>query len=120
MRHELKCWPEYFHAIRSGRKKFELRKDDRGFAIGDLLVLREFIPCVACAGTHRVWDNGDMTDCGCPPPHGRYTDREPIERYIGYIYIGYLCGVGVAALSLLTHDELRRAYPEWTDHEKED
>jgi hypothetical protein len=23
--HELKCWPEYFHAIRSGEKNFELR-----------------------------------------------------------------------------------------------
>jgi len=43
-RHNLKTWPEFYQAILEGRKKFELRKDDRGFNVGDILVLREFNP----------------------------------------------------------------------------
>jgi hypothetical protein len=43
-RHELKTWPPYFAAIRAGTKRFELRKNDRAFQIGDTLVLREFDP----------------------------------------------------------------------------
>ena len=42
--HELKCWPEFFHAIMSGMKTFDLRFNDRGFASGDILVLREWCP----------------------------------------------------------------------------
>lgn len=44
MTHELKTWPEYFRAIVSGRKTFEVRKADRFFDVGDLLILKEFDP----------------------------------------------------------------------------
>lgn len=40
--HDLKTWPEYFEAVRQGNKDFEVRRDDRGFEFGDLLVLREW------------------------------------------------------------------------------
>jgi len=42
--HILKCWPEYFQAISNGSKKFELRKNDRGFKTGDTLILVEYDP----------------------------------------------------------------------------
>ena len=35
--HDLKIKIEYFNAISSGKKTFELRKNDRGFEIGDLI-----------------------------------------------------------------------------------
>jgi hypothetical protein len=40
--HGLKCHPEPFTALLRGTKTFEFRKDDRGFAVGDLLHLREW------------------------------------------------------------------------------
>jgi hypothetical protein len=40
--HDLKCWPDYFAESIAGRKPFEIRKNDRGFKVGDGLVLREF------------------------------------------------------------------------------
>lgn len=39
--HILKCRMPYFEEVASGRKKFEARKNDRGFQVGDVLHLRE-------------------------------------------------------------------------------
>jgi len=45
--HVLKLWPEYFEAVASGAKTVELRReDDRHFAVGDVLVLREYRPAL--------------------------------------------------------------------------
>ena len=44
MTHELKTWPRYFAAVASGRRAFELRRDDRPFEEGDEVVLREYDP----------------------------------------------------------------------------
>lgn len=42
--HELKTWTKYYDAVDTGLKTFELRKDDRGFNVGDLLWLKEWSP----------------------------------------------------------------------------
>lgn len=42
MIHELKTAPEYFEAVISGEKSFEVRKNDRPFQKGDLLALNEY------------------------------------------------------------------------------
>lgn len=44
MIHELKCQPEYFAALKSGAKTFEVRKKDRPYQIGDFLAVNEFVP----------------------------------------------------------------------------
>lgn len=40
--HELKILPEYFKAVVSGIKRFEIRKNDRGYNVGDILRLNEY------------------------------------------------------------------------------
>jgi len=97
--HELKIWPEFYHAVLSGEKTFELRKNDRDFHVGDVLHLKEFIPCKLCQGGGRVWDSGDRINC-CKAPHGEYSglylfvevtyilDDERFGLKEGYIVMG--------------------------------
>lgn len=40
--HELKITPSYFEDVVYERKKFEVRKNDRGYKLGDYLCLREY------------------------------------------------------------------------------
>ncbi len=40
--HELKILPQYYREVVLGNKTYELRKDDRGYNLGDLIVLKEY------------------------------------------------------------------------------
>ena len=40
--HCLKILPKYFRDIESGVKSFEIRFNDRNFAVGDILILEEY------------------------------------------------------------------------------
>jgi hypothetical protein len=42
--HRLKTWPQYFEALTTGLKSFEVRNNDRGFTVGDWLILEEYDP----------------------------------------------------------------------------
>jgi ParB family chromosome partitioning protein len=53
--HELKCWPEYFEDVASGRKPFEVRKKDRDFREGDEIRLREFLPNIKQYSGSDTW-----------------------------------------------------------------
>lgn len=44
MTHALKTWPEFFKEVQEGNKPFEVRKNDRGFKVGDTVILQEYIP----------------------------------------------------------------------------
>lgn len=53
--HYLKTIQPYFEEVRKGNKQFEVRRNDRNFNVGDLVVLQEFID-----GTLT----GNTIDCG--------------------------------------------------------
>ena len=76
MTHHLKIHPEYYEAVRSGAKRFEVRKDDRTprYAVGDLLILEEFAD-------------------------GAYTGRDAAVL-VDYIYRGELCRDGYCIMSI--------------------
>jgi uncharacterized protein YqfB (UPF0267 family) len=40
--HNLKIWAEFYKHVISGLKTFEIRKSDRDFSCGDIVVLRQF------------------------------------------------------------------------------
>ena len=42
--HHLKAWPPIYQAMLDGRKPFDFRKNDRGFAAGDIVVFWEWDP----------------------------------------------------------------------------
>lgn len=81
--HELKTWPEYFQAVWKGLKKFEVRKNDRDFKVGDTLYLRE-------------WD----------PVTEKYTGREARVEvtyvFVGAGYMGLGSGYVVMSVDLFT------------------
>lgn len=72
MTHELKTWPEYFDKVLTGAKTFELRKKDREFKSGDVLLLKEWKP----SGYSSVSPN---------TMEGEYTGRE-LSVMVGYIF----------------------------------
>jgi hypothetical protein len=52
--HHLKTLPEYFEAVRKGVKTFEVRKFDRLFRVGDILILNEYDPIDGHTGEFEV------------------------------------------------------------------
>jgi hypothetical protein len=42
--HKLKCWPQFFQPTLNAHKRFEVRKMDRDYQVGDILVLQEWDP----------------------------------------------------------------------------
>lgn len=42
MEHRLKTVQPYFNDMRNGAKMFDVRKNDRGFNVGDIVVLEEY------------------------------------------------------------------------------
>jgi hypothetical protein len=79
-RHVVKSWPEFYGLVASGKKNFELRRNDRDYQIGDEIELREFEPKIP---SHHLGE-------------GTYTGRTITKR------ISYLVhGIGVGAIEPL-------------------
>jgi hypothetical protein len=78
--HELKCWPEFFDAVKRGDKPFDVRKNDRGYQRGDVLVLRKWDPAPH-NGSHYVKPDGG---------HVTYADRADTVRLdVTYVLSGF-------------------------------
>lgn len=95
--HELKTDPAVFDHAADGHKTFEVRKDDRGFEIGDRLLLRK-----------TRYTSAEMK-AGSPLEYtGEWLDRE-----IGYILRGSEYGIaeGVAVLGFRMRAELAKPAP---------
>lgn len=91
--HELKTDPEVFAAVLAGLKTHEIRFNDRGFQVGDELLLRE----TAHSGAEMA---------ARPEIPLIYTDRT-VRRTISHIQTGYGLADGWCILSFA-----RRAQPE--------
>ena len=79
MEHELKIYPQYFEDVISGKKKFEIRKNDRKYRVGDILIVKE-------------WDNI------------KYSGREARAEVIYLIddkFVGIQPGYVVMGISLI-------------------
>ena len=75
---DLKIWPEHFAALLDGSKPFEVRNNDRGYRVGDVLELREWEPQIGKRG---------------------YTGRSTF-RTVTYIYAGDMMAAGYVVLGL--------------------
>lgn len=52
--HDLKVWPEQYEPLASDDKPFEIRRDDRGYAVGDTLRLREWDHAAGYSGRETI------------------------------------------------------------------
>lgn len=81
MTHKLKIWPQYFCHVADGSKTFEVRKNDRGFQPGDIVILQEWNPEEIIDIDKRSGVPG-MTNYGYE--YGDYTGKE-ISFRVGYV-----------------------------------
>ena len=85
--HKVKTLPSFFAAQRDGLKLFEVRRNDRDYAVGDTFVSREFDPSLGM--TIGRWDSGKYFP---PSPRGDYTGEELTFRII-YVLPGGRFGI---------------------------
>ncbi len=90
--HVLKTWPQYFDAVKRGDKTFEVRRNDRGFQKGDVLVLQRL--------------RGDQ-----PTEAELSTPLQELRFRIGYVLTGGQFGIadGFCVLSLLPEQDVRQS-----------
>lgn len=91
--HDLKTWPEPFEALLARFKWHEYRRNDRNYKVGDVLLLREWVP-----------NDGGR--------YGRYTGRS-VRRLVTYVGTGFGIPDGFCVMSLaelpLSRDEILAA-----------
>ena len=75
--HKLKTWPMFFQAVLEGSKPFELRKNDRHFNVGDILILEEYDP-----------DAEGYTGRKCERKISYVLDANPFIDLHGHVILG--------------------------------
>lgn len=94
MTHELKILPKWFEDVAHGLKNFEIRKNDRDYKFGDILILKE-------------WD-------------GEHYTGAFIEKRVGYVYCGngeYGVEEGYCILGLYPYNGKIKTVGEWLDQQ---
>ncbi len=71
MVHALKMYENFFEAVASGEKTFEVRKNDRNYQVGDILALNEY----------KLNESGK----------GSYTGRHLIVKVTYILELGLIC-----------------------------
>lgn len=95
--HRLKTWPEYFTQVWDGHKTFEIRIDDRGYKVGDVLLLQEYWP------KHQVLEKAIAHQPKHLDEHGGIYTGRAIECTVTYILVGdgtTFLHVGFVAMSI--------------------
>ena len=90
--HILKCWPDFFDAIKSGRKTFDIRKNDRGFQAGDVLVLQKYDPKAPSFEGPYVGVGGYYT------PHSKHAQQLTVR--VTYVLNGFGLEPGYVCMAL--------------------
>ncbi len=81
--HSVKILPEYFEAVLSGDKTFEIRYNDRDYVVGDVLCLQEFA-------------------------NDKYTGRETVREICYMLNDPKYCKEGYVVLGIRQKEERRR------------
>lgn len=95
--HTLKAWPQYFDAVKRGEKPFEVRRDDRGFQRGDIVILQRTLP------TSPYYVEYDI--------HGKV--KQELRKRITYVLTGGQLGIepGYVVLGLSDDGESKDRKP---------
>lgn len=92
--HKLKTWPSHYSEVIAGAKKFEARRNDRDYAVGDLLWLKE-------------WDPSRHADLASP---GAFTGRECKAEVTSILHGGrWGIEIGHCVMSIALVEEEPRA-----------
>uniref|UniRef100_UPI0011A81145 DUF3850 domain-containing protein n=1 Tax=Yersinia bercovieri TaxID=634 RepID=UPI0011A81145 len=87
--HQLKILPEYYQAVIEGKKKAELRENDRGYSIGDYLLLTEWDgECDAYTGRKVIVEVTDITLCDFAIPNFVMLSFDGIDSINTYSFDG--------------------------------
>ncbi|EMU5279158.1 DUF3850 domain-containing protein [Yersinia enterocolitica] len=87
--HQLEIMPEYYQAVIDGRKKAELRKNDRYYSIGDYLLLAEWdFKRDIYTGRKVVVEVTDITLCDFAAPNFVMLSFDGIDSIDVYSFDG--------------------------------
>jgi len=100
--HQLKTWPAFFDAIRDGEKSFEVRKNDRGFQKGDVLILNKWDPS-------PIGDPAQARMEGWAPGAIGYLDDEPLRMRVTYVLSGFGIESGYVAMGIVPDKKVQSA-----------
>ena len=95
MIHQLKIDSKYFEDVTSGKKTFEVKKNDRTFMVGDFLALNELTP-------HECNKAGEHFETGrCCIVFINYILDDPAFCKEGFVVLGIeACSINVIGIGL--------------------